>query len=196
MAVMELVKRLGGAARIETMDAERVLFHRGDATRYMYGVLHGQAHLRRITREGAEIIVHRAQGGELFAEAALFSPHYHCDGVAISGAKIALFEKTAMLNLMQSDGAFAIAFCQRMAGQVQRLRSGIELRAIRSAEDRIMAALSLRIGDDETGYEMPGTWKGFAQDIGLTHEALYRALKRLERSKRLRRDGRQIQLGV
>jgi len=196
MPVKELVKRLGGAARIELMDDDRVLFHRGDATRHMYGVLHGQAHLRRTTREGAEIVVHRAQAGEVFAEAALFSPHYHCDGIAIAGAKIALFEKTAMLNLMQNDGAFAVEFCQRMAGQVQRLRSNIELRAIRSAEDRIMAALSLRLGDGETNYEMPGTWKGFAQDIGLTHEALYRALKRLERSKRLRRDGRKVHLGV
>jgi len=196
MPVMELLNRLGSAARIETFNVDHVLFHRGDATHHMYGVTHGQAHLRRITREGAEIIVHRAQGGELFAEAALFSSHYHCDGIAIAGAKIAVFEKTAMLDLMQRDGAFAVMFCQRMAGQVQRLRSNIELRAMRSAEDRIMAALSLRLGERDTHYELPGTWKGFAQEIGLTHEALYRALKRLEQSKRLKREGRSIQLGV
>ena len=196
MPVMDLAARLGGAARVETFKTDTVMFHRGDATRHMYGVVHGQAHLRRPTREGADIIVHRAQDGELFAEAALFSPHYHCDGIAIAGAKIALFEKTAMLNLMQRDGAFAVVFCQRMAGQVQRLRSNIELRAIRSAQDRIMAALSLRLGDSETHLELPGTWKGFAQEIGLTHEALYRALKRLEQSKRLHRNGRLVRLGV
>jgi len=192
---MDLVARLGDAARIETFKAAKVIFHRGDPTRHMYGVLDGQADLRRITIEGAEIIVHRAQSGELFAEAALFSPRYHCDGVAAAGSKIVLFEKTAMLTLMQSDGAFAVAFCQRLAGQVQRLRSGIELRAMHSAQDRIMAALSLRLGDGETRYTLPGTWKSFAQDIGLTHEALYRALKRLEQSKRLRRDGLMVELG-
>jgi len=194
--MMDLVARLGDAARIETFKAANVLFHRGDPTRHMYGVLDGQADLRRITIEGAEIVVHRAQSGELFAEAALFSPRYHCDGVAMAGSRIALFEKTALLELMQNDGTFAVAFCQRLAGQVQRLRSGIELRAMHSAEDRIMAALSLRMGDGETDYEIQGTWKSFAQDIGLTHEALYRALKRLERSKRLHRDGRKVQLGV
>ena len=196
MDVMDLVEHLGGAARVERFKVDKTLFHRGDPTRHMYGVLDGQADLRRITIEGAEIIVHRAQSGELFAEAALFSPRYHCDGVATAGSKIALFEKTALLELMQSDGAFAVGFCQRLARQVQRLRSSIELRAMHSAEDRIMAALSLRLGDGETRYALPGTWKSFAQDIGLTHEALYRALKRLERSKRLHRDGRMIQLGV
>ena len=196
MAVMELVKRLGGAAHIETFKADTVMFHRGDATRYMYGVVEGQAVLQRNTIEGAEIIVHRALRGELFAEAALFSTRYHCDGVAILEARIACYEKSALIDLMQTDGAFAMMFCQRMAGQVQRLRSNIELRAIRSADDRIMAALSLRLGDGETNYEMPGTWKGFAQEIGLSHEALYRALKRLERSRRLCRNGRQVRLGV
>ncbi|HEY9080367.1 Crp/Fnr family transcriptional regulator [Magnetovibrio sp.] len=196
MPVMDLAARLGGAARIETFKADTVLFHRGDVTRHMFGVVDGQAYLRRTTIEGAEIVVHRALGGDLFAEAALFSSSYHCDGIAVAGARIAWFEKTALLDMMQTDGRFAVAFCRRIAGQVQRLRSNIELRAIRSAEDRIMAALSLRLGEGETRYEPAGSWKGFAAEIGLTHEALYRALKRLEQAKRLRRDGPVVELGV
>jgi len=196
MQVMELVERLGRAARIETFKDDTVLFRRGDATRYMYGVLEGQASLRRTSFEGAELTIYRAHGGDLFAEAALFSDAYHCDGEAHGGSRIALFSKPAVLNLMQNDGAFAAGFCQRLAGQVQRLRSNIELRAIRSAEERIIAALSLRLGTGETLYEVQGTWKAFAGEIGLTHEALYRALNRLERARRVQRSGRSIRLGV
>lgn len=196
MQVTELVERLGRAARVETYTTDTMLFRRGDPTRHMFGILEGQACLRRTTFEGAELIIHRAHEGDLFAEAALFSDAYHCDGQALAGSRVAMLSKPAVLNLMQDDGAFAEAFCQRLAGQVQRLRSNIELRAIRSADERIIAALSLRVGTGETNYELAGTWKGFAQEIGLSHEALYRALKRLELANRVQRQGRSIQLGV
>jgi len=196
MQVIELVERLGRAARVETYTSDTVLFRRGDSTRHMFGIVQGQACLRRTTFEGTELIIHHAYEGDLFAEAALFSDAYHCDGQALAGSRVAFLSKSGVLNLMQDDGAFAAAFCQRLAGQVQRLRSNIELRAIRSADDRIIAALSLRVGTGETNYDLTGTWKGFAQEIGLSHEALYRALKRLEQANRVQRQGRSIRLGV
>jgi len=195
MPVMDLITRLDPGARVEAFDADTILFHRGDPARHMFGVLGGQASLRRTTIEGAEIIVHRAHRDELFAEAALFSPTYHCDGIVTAGTRIAWLDKMVVLQQIQEDGPFAAAFCQRLAGQVQRLRSNIELRAMRSAEDRIMAALSLRLGEGETRCTLAGTWKSFAAEIGLSHEALYRALKRLEQAKRLHREGLTVQLG-
>jgi CRP-like cAMP-binding protein len=141
------------------------------------------------------IPLHRARAGEFFAEASLFADAYHCDGEVMARSEIAVFEKAAVLNLMATDGPFAQAFCKHLAGQVQRLRSGIELRAIRSAPQRVMAALSFKLPDGAREMELSGTWKDFALDIGLTHEALYRALKSLQDAGRLHRSGRRFRMG-
>ena len=196
MTVRDLIKRLRRGASIKTFDGETPLFHRGERTQYMYGVLHGEAILRRFTAEGGEIVIHRARSESLFAEAALFSDHYHCDGHVVAGSRVALFSKTAMLQTMAQDTDFAIAFSQRLASQVQSLRSMMELRGIRNAEERIIAALSLRLADGHDTLVLNGSWKDFAQDIGLTHEALYRALQRLEQAKRLSRSGTEVQLMI
>lgn len=186
---------MDGLARVQTCAVDTLLFHRDDPTHHMFGVLKGEARLRRMTSEGVEMVVHRAGPDTLFAEAALFSKKYHCDGEALAGSEIVAFPKQGVLNLLNTDSAFAVAFCQRMAGQVQRLRAHVELRAIRSAEDRIMAALSLRTDAQMTGVELECTWKSFAQEIGLSHEALYRALRRLEETGRLQRNGRSVNVG-
>ena len=195
MDVVGLIDRLGSAARVETYETDTIIFCRGDATHHMFGVLAGEACLRRDSVEGTDMMIHRARVGEFFAEAALFSDAYHCDGEAVSGSRIAWLPKNALRKLIREDGIFAMAFCQRLASQVQRLRSNIELRSIRAAEDRVMAALSLRVSTGQRHLDLDGTWKSFAQDIGLTHEALYRALRRLQDGGRLVRDGKSVRLG-
>lgn len=194
MDVQELIDRLGDQARIERFAANKLLFRRGDETRSVFGIVQGQARLRRYTVEGTALTIHRAFAGDIFAEAAMFSDVYHCDGEVLAGTHVAQFPKLALQNLMQNDQAFAATFCHHMASQVQRLRSALELRSIRSAEDRVMAALSLRLREGQSRLELNGTWKGFASEIGLTHEALYRALKRLQAGGRLMRSGRVIEI--
>jgi DNA-binding Lrp family transcriptional regulator len=41
---------------------------------------------------------------------------------------------------------------------------------------------------------LDATWKQVATEIGLTHEALYRALRRLEQSGAIERNGSQVRL--
>ena len=54
----------------------------------------------------------------------------------------------------------------------------LELRDIRRAEERLLAVLHLRAEAD--AMVIAGTWKDLAAELGLTQEALYRALSRLE----------------
>lgn len=191
-----LVDKLGSSVNFKSCEGGQILFRRGDRPHHIFGVLEGEARMLRYSAEGAQIVIHRAKSITLFAEAALFSDHYHCDGQATENTEIAQFPKKQVLHLLQQDRDFSLAFTQHMAGQVQALRFGIELRSIRSAEDRIIAALSLRLGDGQTRLKVMGTWKDFAQDVGLTHEALYRALRRLEQAGRLHRNGMTVQLGA
>jgi DNA-binding IclR family transcriptional regulator len=69
---------------------------------------------------------------------------------------------------------------------VQVLRSRLENRQIRSARERILQFLRLRC-DPEGMWRREGSLKHLAEEIGLTHEALYRALAALEHEGRITR---------
>jgi CRP/FNR family transcriptional regulator, dissimilatory nitrate respiration regulator len=56
----------------------------------------------------------------------------------------------------------------------------MELRNIRSVRDRVLQYLRLRAGIDGRSVAMEGHLQDIAAEIGMTREALYRALAALE----------------
>lgn len=188
-----LKERAGkGTRRLASGEA---LFCRGDASFGMFILEAGRVRLRRCGRDGSEVTMQTVAPGESFAEPSLFSPVYHCDCVAVRESVVTVLPKTRVLGLLESDSAFAAAFALRMARQLQHARTRFELRGIRSADERVLGALLL-LSDERGEVALPGTLKDLAVEIGLTHEAFYRALARIERAGRIRREGRRIALLV
>jgi CRP-like cAMP-binding protein len=66
-----------------------------------------------------------------------------------------------------------------LAGEVMNLRTRLEQRNIRSAHDRVRHYLALNVGTDGRTVQLRGTVKELAAELGLTHEAVYRALSEL-----------------
>lgn len=60
------------------------------------------------------------------------------------------------------------------------LRTRLELRNIRSARERVQTYLALNARADGRTIALKGTVKDLAAELGLTHEALYRTLSKLE----------------
>jgi len=147
--------------------------------------------LERHTADGHTIVIHRAQAGESLAEAALFADSYHCDAIAEVPARVVVYPKDAMLALLQTDAAIAEALTTALARHVQGLRTRLELRNLRPAQARVFAYLEL-LADDDGNIVLDRPLKELAGEIGLTHEALYRALAALARSGDIARDGRRI----
>jgi CRP-like cAMP-binding protein len=158
------------------------IFHQGETTGGVFYVVRGRAELRRHTESGVQVVIHRAGAGETFAEASLFSGAYHCDAVALDDTVVVRLAKQAVLEQFSSDPEFALSLAGRFAVQVQFYRRRIELLAIRSAEDRVFSALTDR--------PVVGSIMSFASEIGLTHEATYRALAMLVRKGKVRKFGR------
>ena len=69
------------------------------------------------------------------------------------------------------------------------LRTRLERRNIHSARDRVRHFLSLNVGADGHTVDLPGTLKELAADLGLTHEALYRTLARMQADGEIERTG-------
>lgn len=172
--------------------SERI-FRQGDATFGIFILLKGKVALMRVTPTGSEVTTHTVQPGELFAEASLFVDSYHCDAVAIEGSEVQLFPKSALAQRLQEQPKALWAFAAELAHRVQNLRTRLEIGRIRSASERVLQALRLQC--DSTGTFKPhGTLKSFAVEIGLTHEALYRAMARLELEGAIIRSGNVIRL--
>ena len=89
------------------------------------------------------------------------------------------------LAAFDQDPKAAQAFSATLAHQVMHLRTRIEQRNIRSARERVRHYLKLNA--DGCTVALRGTLKDLAAELGLTHEALYRTLAKLERSGEIKR---------
>lgn len=183
----------GVTPTVKRVPAGSALFRRGDPATAVFRIASGTIRLIRYTVSGAEVPVHSPRPGDLFAEAALFSAHYHCDAIASTDSVVLAYAKAQLAGRLREDEAAMWDFAADMAHRLQGLRTQVETMRIRTAEERILHALRLR-ADKAGRWTPPGTLKEFAQELGLTHEALYRALARLEDEGRLVRQGRELHL--
>ena len=170
------------AIRVLSVGRDDTVFRRDDPTVAIYFVEAGRVELRRYLPSGALAVLHRAGPGDFFAEAALFSVSYHCDAVASKDSRLFRIARAALLDRMGNDAQFCFELCGRFARQVQAYRRKVEILAIESAEDRVYAAFAEGL--------MGGSIKSFAGEIGLSHEAVYRALAGLARKGLVLKTGR------
>ena len=178
------------AAAIERrLKAGQTLFHSGSKSSGFYEVVRGTVRLVRVDRSGREAVLQVASAGDTVAEASLFSSSYHCDAIATTDAAVRLYPKTILLAELQRDPKVAKSFAAMLARQVMTLRTRLERRNIHSARDRIRHFLTVNVGADGRTVVLPGTLKALAADLGLTHEALYRTLARMEADGEITRAG-------
>lgn len=181
------------SSRIRELSAGEVLFRQGDVSTAIYRVERGRIRLERRTIEGSLVILHTGRPGELFAEASLFAPAYHCDATALEAARILVYPKAEVLRAIRGDPAGAERLLAAMAHQLQDARWRLELRNVRSARDRVWLWMDMKAGPDRVVADA-GQLQDIAADLGLTRETLYRILSALERDGAIARDGRRITL--
>ncbi len=163
--------------RSQSVSKGDYIFRQGEAANYVFMLISGKIRLERHLSDGQILIIHQTSQQESFAEAALFSDFYHCDAKAVKDVKIEVISKNTILTKISNDPEFAISFVELLAKQVQSYRNRLQISFIRSAEERILAALKLGI-EIESVIEFSGA-------VGLTHEACYRSLSKLVKSKQV-----------
>lgn len=164
---------------LRSLDSGEALFRQGDKATAIFEVDSGRVRLVRHTIAQHPIVLHIARQGELFAEAALFASAYHCEAVAAAPSRVRVVPKRQLLAAFRSDPDVAERFMAVLARQIQGLRARLEERNIRSARERILHHLALTAAVDGR-VAIDGTLMDLAAELGLTHEALYRALAALE----------------
>jgi len=174
-----------------------LLFRQGDRVSAIYLVDSGRVRLVRHLEDGSSVALHTARAGETMAEAALFAEAYHCDAVAETPARVAVVPRAGLLQALRRDPGASLRLARLFAAQVRDLRARLEVRNIRSAAERLLAWLRLGAEGNPPRIAIDRPWIGIASELGLTHEAVYRAVAALERSGRIERiDGAVVLRGT
>ncbi len=182
---------LRDAARVRVFAAGEAVFRQGDRPKAMYRVLDGEVRLLRRARDGTETILQRSRGG-FFAEASLESAAYHCDAVVVVVSRLLSFPKAAFREALNSTPVFRDAWMAQLAREVRLLRARCECLSLRGADARILHALE---SEGTAGaLTLAQSRKAWSAELGLTHEALYRALARLQAAGTICVDGTRIAL--
>jgi CRP-like cAMP-binding protein len=167
------------------------LFRICDSVRHVHLVIQGEARLIRLGRHGEAIILQRSRGG-FIAEASLDSRTYHCDAITSEPSTLLLFPVTAFRNTLQDDPAFRRGWQLLLAKEVRKLRAQCERLSLNSAVDRISHYIESE--GSNCVVSLKQTKKAWAAELGLTHEALYRALRRMQENDSLKVEGCRLTL--
>lgn len=186
-----LPHELRDAAKCRTLDAREYLFRLGVRPRAVFCLLNGEVRLVRQGRDGTEVVLQRCDGGFL-AEASMDAARYHCDALVTETADLLSFPIAAFQQALDTHPGFREAWISRLAGEVRRLRAQAERLCLNSARDRVIHYIE---SEGKNGaIHLRHSRKAWAQELGLSHEALYRTLSRLQREGVLVVDGTQIRL--
>jgi len=151
------------------------LFRREDRVVWAFLVRDGRVSLRRALKDGGLLTLHRAEAGELVAEASLFADRYHCDAIAEVPTRVSLISKTELMAYLETSATserLSIKAFERTAKELQTLRTRIEVMRMRRVADRLDAYLEIYGPAEE------GSWVRVADWIGVSPPALYRELSK------------------
>lgn len=177
----------------ELRDGE-LLFRQGEPVRALYMLRAGSLRLLRVLEDGTTVTLYVARPGETLAEASLFAEHYHCDAVAQGNCQVLALPKAALRQALETNPQTSLALSRQLARQVRDLRAQLELRNVKSAPLRLLAWLRLQAAGSPPTVQIDRPWNVVATEIGLTHEAVYRALNQLQRAGQIERRQRLITL--
>lgn len=152
------------------------LFHQGQKPEFMFYIVSGEAILSRISSHGEPTTLQRCKGGFL-SEASLLTDAYHCDAISTqSGQAITLPIKLLRSALTDSD--FSLKWVQLLSREIMRLRTQSERLGLKDIQSKIIHLIETE--GKNGALTLQSDFKSLASEIGVSHEALYRSIAKME----------------
>jgi CRP/FNR family transcriptional regulator len=173
------------AGHEKSLSRGEILFHEGEASEAMFAVMSGQIKLVRYSPKGRELLIHLANPGQTFAEAALFGgATYPATAEAIQTSTLWCLPRTALLELLGSSPDLGVAMLGSISLWTRKVVSKLELHTQRRVEERLAIYLLSRAGplELEPGHriELSEPRNLIAAQCGTAPEVLSRTFRRLE----------------
>lgn len=161
------------------------LFLTGKKPEWMFYVVAGEVTLERMGLQGDPVVLQRIRLG-FVSEASLKVTKYHCDAVAITDSNVIKVPTKDLAVALDRDPDFASRWISMLNTEVKRLRLHCERLSIKSLKDRVLHLINTEGNNGE--YQVITGLKSLAGELGVTHEALYRTIAALEKTKTIRRE--------
>ena len=182
------IQSLCEAALIKRNDR---VFLAGTIPFWMYYVISGEVTLERSGLHGESVVLQRTRQG-FVSEASLKVSRYHCDAIAIEDTHVIKVPVKALARALDADAAFAGRWINMLNTEIRRLRLHLERLSMKSIRERLIHMIET---EGKAGqFATPSGIKTLAGELGITHEALYRTISKLESDKVLRRDANYLTL--
>lgn len=190
-------RRLAHSVQVLTLDAQQMLFQRGDPARHWYVVLAGSVKLALQSRAGDEKIVERLGPGQSFGEALMFmeAPSFPLAAVALEPSEVLAVPNAGFVAALKESPET----CFRMLADLSRRLHGL----VREIEELTLASATLRLvrhvlelaGPATTGavtVTLEESKQMVASRLAIKPETLSRILRSLSDAGVLVVDGRQL----
>ena len=161
------------------------LFLTGERPQWMFFVVSGEVTLERTGLQGEPVVLQRTRLG-FVSEASLKVDKYHCDALAIADTTVIKLPSKELAFVLDRDPDFASRWIDMLNSEVKRLRLHCERLSMKSVKDRVLHLIDT---EGKSGqYQVTTGLKSLAGELGVSHEALYRTLALLLKSKTIRRE--------
>jgi CRP-like cAMP-binding protein len=149
------------------------LFHAGQRPSHMFWVHEGQVVLERPATSGSSVVLQRTLRG-FVSEASLQSARYHCDASVVIDARITRVPVPLLLQALKTDADFSLRWIGMLNQEVRRLRLQCERLSLKGVQARVLHWLETE--GTQGCCAVTAGYKSLAAELGVSHEALYRAL--------------------
>lgn len=154
------------------------LFVAGVSPHWMFFVTSGEVTLQRTGLQGEAVVLQRVRAG-FVSEASLNVAKYHCDAVAITETNVIKLPVLEIRVFLERDTEFAGRWISMLNSEVMRLRLHCERLSMKSVKEKLLHLIQTEGKDGH--YCAPSGLKTLAGELGVTHEALYRAIADLQK---------------
>lgn len=159
----------------------QIIFSEGDDAEALFILMDGQVDLLKSSAQGKEQLVRQVEGGEMFAEAAMFSgATYPATAIAKSGSRLIVITKNKFLDLVRIHPEVAIAIIGTMSKLLRHLNHLLSDLSLGSVTSRLAAyLLHLVHRENSNRVQLDVSKKELAYRLGTVPETLSRNLKKL-----------------
>ena len=175
-------------ATLKVYSKDRIIFDEGEKALFYYQIKEGQLKMFNRTEEGKEFVQGYFEAGQSFGEPPLFcDSKYPAAAITLTECSIYMLSKSDFFELLKTNPAihlkFTKAICKRM---IYKAKMAKEV-SIYPPEHRILTLLNhlKSTNPSDELYEVPLTRQQISDLTGLRVETVIRAVKKLEKSKKL-----------
>ncbi len=195
----DLIRKIARISKVENYEKGDLIFAEDTPCLGMYVVATGAIKIYKIGPDGREHVLHVAEPGDTFGEAAIFlgSTGYPAYAGAVKRSSVVFIPKRGLLDLLRDEPDVAFQVLASLAAWNHRLVTKLELLALKDASSRLAGyilnhAKTLRTGEMELDLAIPK--QTLAAELAISSETLSRLLTRFEAEGYIESEGRHIRV--